>query len=239
MTGKISLPSLPKEYRKKLKERKLTKGTLQQLAVSISKVYVMQARRLKIISITGPALTIIMVLLGLLSPSASHINKTVYFLCCAVTILFEMILLIVIHYVWISRIPRQFSKALEKGYPELAAVYGYASIIDGTLANYYPSQQFPFSLYIEEVFQLKNSTDIVVTGFAHGLICNNCSVFIAGGTALSKKANAAMISGIEISKGKSSPAACDCMTALLVKNGKSFNLKPGMWLYRKDPCNYS
>lgn len=238
MIVKIPFPSLPKEYRKKLIERKLTKDTLQQLAISISKIYVLQKRRLKIIAIAGPALTIIMVLLSLLSPAASHINQTVYFLCCAVAILFEIILLIIIHYVWISRIPRQFSNALKKGYPELTAVYGYSAIIDGTLANFDASQQFPFSLYIEEVFQVKNSADIIVTGFAHGLIKKNCSVFITGEAALSQKTKAALITGIEISSGKSSLTACDCMAALLVRNGKSFNLKPGMWLYRKEPCDY-
>lgn len=236
MIAKIRLESLSKEYRKKLSERKLTQETIHELAVSISRKYLLQRRLIIIIAVISAVLSCLMALLGISSPSAARGNRTVILFSCAIAFLLELFLLFFLYFAAVTRIPRQFSRCLKKGYPELSNVYGYEILLSGILAD--ASHQAPFSLIVENTIPLQNSRDIVVTGFAHGLIRKNCSVYISGKAGSGEELKTTLVTGIETAPAVSVREASDCPVALRLQNGKDLSLQPGMYLYRKDSLSY-
>ena len=90
-----------------------------------------------------------------------------------------------------------------------------------------------FNLLVEDVFKLENSGNIVVTGFVHGLIVKGRSVFITDKNDPHRGQIAAVVGRIETEGGKPAIQAADCHAALEIVDGKSYDLRAGMYLYRE------
>lgn len=232
---RIHLDHLPIQYQNKLKSRQLSKETIESLATSVSEKYLRQKKLLKRIAVWFSFLPLILALLGLFGASSANVNNHVFLLSCMFALLLEWVLLIAIYYLAVTRVPRQFSRCLKKGYPELEMTYGYEVIVDGSLVNPFFSHQLPFSLYIENVLELNDCHDVVITGFAHGLIRRNTSVYITNRKNPPKKQPAFIVTGIEIASGIPALEAADCPVALRIKDGKTLPVCSGMYAYRKEP----
>lgn len=226
----IQLENLEKEYQKKLRERMLTRETIYNLAYSVSKKYHQQKRVLLRLAVIAVFMTLGMALTGIWNSDVSGGNQKVFLISCAVALALELLIFIGVYWIAVTRVPRQFALCLNEGYPELTTILGYEAIRKGDLEELYYLQRYSFSLYIEDVFDLKDSRDIVVTGFAHGLINRSRSVYLVRGKGSLKKEKAAIVSGIEIDSGKSVAQAADCYVALRILNGKEIDPKAGMYL---------
>lgn len=229
---RIYIEHLPEEYRRKLTARKLSLETIDSLARQISRRYRAQKRLLQRTAVFCLAVTVLMPLLTAFHPSMSKGSLPILLLCSALVLILELLIFITLHYAAVARVPRQFSRALEKGYPELAMIYGYEAVISKALADAGSPRQLPFSLLVEDLFPLSNGEDLVVVGFVHGLISRNVSVYIIDKDDPSKGRRAAMVTGIETAGHPVSEAA-DCHAALRIRNGKHLNLTKGMYLYRE------
>lgn len=231
---RLHLDNLPSQYQKKLKSRGLTKETIDSLASSISHKYVLQKNTLKRTATVFSFIPFFLALLGLFGTSGTGADMTVFILSCMFALVMELVIFVGIYFIAVTRVPRQFSRCLKTGYPELEMIYGYEAITDGSLITPHHSRQFSFYLYVENVLDLKDCNYIVVTGFAHGLIQRNHSVCIACGSDPSPHHDALMVTGIETASGTPSAEASDCPAALRLKNGKSASVRPGMYLYRQE-----
>ena len=225
----IYIESLSKEYQRKLRERKLELQTIESLAASISK-----KRALKKAALLCAIITILLAVMTVLAPTASAGSRATMIFAFLIVILME-VLILVLAYVAVCRVPRQFSKCLKAGYPELVIKYGYEQIVNGSLAEPKPSRQLPFSMGIEDIFRLQDSDDIVVVGFVHGLIRKGNAVHIIDKNDPSKGHAVTVVSAIELTNKKKVLEAADCMAALRLKDGTkiNMNLVPGMYLYRE------
>lgn len=230
--ARIYIESLNAEYREKLCTRKLTRETIDSLASSVSWKYQQKKQAFKRVTFFMITATILMVLMMLLSPNAQGGSMKAIAFSFAVVLVMEILILAAVYYGIVTRVPRQFVRCLRKGYPELEMEYGYEQIIAGRFADKKNTQQFDFSLKIEDVFRLKNSEDIVVVSFAHGLIARGNSVFIMDKDALSPKRIGAVVAAIEKGNGEPAMQAADCKVALRIQKGTELALTPGMCLYR-------
>lgn len=232
MRMRIYIESLNAEYREKLRARKLTRETIDSLASTVSRKYQQKKQAFKKVTVFMIAATILMILMTLLSLNALGGSMKAITFSFAVVAVMEILILAAVYYGVVTRVPRQFAQCLRKGYPELEMEYGYEQIIGGSLADKKNPQRFDFSLEIEDVFHLKNSEDLVVVGFAHGLIARGNSVFILNKDASSQKRTGAVVSAIEKGNGESARQAADCKVALKIQKGAELALTPGMHLYR-------
>lgn len=230
----IHLDNLPVQYQKKLKNRELTKETIDSLASSVCRKYLLQKKRLKRVAILFSFLPLLMAILGLFGISTSDVNINVFLISCIFVLFLEWTLFIAIYYIAVTRVPRQFARCLRKGYPELEMTHGYELILNGSLANSFHSHQLPFSLYIENVLELKGCNDVVVTGFSHGFIRRNYSVYVNFKNDPPQIQNTFIVTRIEISPGVPALEATDCPVALRIKDGKSLPIRSGMYVYRKE-----
>ena len=231
--ARIYIESLEEEYRKKLCERKLTRETIDSLAGSISKKYLLQRRALKRVAVLLAVVTILMAAMSFFSPAARSGNMGAIVFSFAFVIVLEILILAGTYYVIVTRVPRQFSQCLQKGYPELMMEYGYEQILSGSLAERQGTRQLPLSLRIEDTFKLKNSEDIVVVGFVHGLIERGNPVMIVDRNDPSKEPAVAVVRAIEKADRKAVAQAADCNVALRIQKGAQLGLVPGMYLYRE------
>ena len=231
---RIRLDNLPKEYQKKLCERTLTQETIYSLTFSISQKYRKQKQLLIRVAILRVILTLVMAAASFISPAAARGNRIVILGSCAVALILELLIIAGIYYIAVTRVPRQFSRCLAKGYPELTSFYSYEAILSGQLEASGQSRQLPFSLYIEDVFHLDDSHDVIVSGFAHGLITRNQSVYIIDPKDPAKGKYAAIVTQIETGPGQPAQQAADCPSALRLQNGQDFPICPGMYLYRDN-----
>lgn len=234
MTTKIQIDTLTKEYRDKLCSRQLTRETIDSLAGQISRKYLTRRRAFKWAAILCAVSLLIIAALTFLSPNAPSANLPVLLLSILSTAMMEIFILIFVYFAAVTRVPRQFDRCLRKGYPELSVLYGYETLVNGSLAEKRRSEQLPFSLCIEDTFSLKNSQDLVVAGFAHGLISRGASVYILDKENPSAQRTAALVTAIEKGPGKPAALAADCFAALQIKDGKQLGLRPGMYLYREE-----
>lgn len=231
---RIRLDNLPKEYQKKLRERTLTQETIYSLACSISQKYRQQKRLLIRVAILLVILTLVMAAASWISPAAARGNRLVILASCGAALILELMILAAMYYIAFTRVPRQFIRCLAKGYPELTSFYSYEAILSGQLEASGQSRQLPFSLYIEDVFHLRDSHDIIVSGFAHGLITRSQSVSIIDPKDPAKGKYAAIVTRIETGPGQPARQAADCHAALRLQNGQDFPISPGMYLYRDN-----
>lgn len=230
----IRLESLPKEYREKLRARELTRETIDSLAGSISKKYQAQKRAFTTVAIILPAATILMAVLSLFAPAANAQTMPVVFGAVAFTVVAEIGILAVVYYGALVRVPRQFAASLKEGYPELTSVYGYEQLLNGSLAGKKASRQLPFSLEVEDTFNLKDSEDVVAVGFAHGLIERGNSVFIIDKNDPSHERACGIVSGIEKTGSEPVSQAADCKVGLRIQKGARLGVVPGVYLYREQ-----
>lgn len=230
--ARIYIESLNAEYREKLRARKLTRETIDSLASSVSRKYQQKKQAFKRVTFFMITATILMVLMTLLSPNAQGGSMKAIAFSLAAVLVMEILVLATVYCGVVTRVPRQFVQCLRKGYPELEMEYGYEQILDGSFADQKKPQQFDFSLKIEDVFRLKNSEDVVVVGFAHGMIARGNSVFILNEAASSQKRTGAVVTAIEKGNGEPAMQAADCRVALKIQKGAELALTPGMHLYR-------
>lgn len=230
MSLHIRLDNLPKEYQEKLRSRKMTQKSICSLAHAVSKKYRQQKRALLRIAAASFPVVFGMALLGIFSPTASEGNRSVMLFSCFTAWVFLQVLLAGIYQIAVTRVPRQFERCLKQGYPELTMVYGYETIRKGFPEESGSARQYPFFMYIEDVMELRNSGDVVVVGFAHGLINRNQSVFLLSPKGTEKEKQAAIVSGIETGPGQPAVRALDCHAALRIRDGKKMNLCAGMCL---------
>ena len=231
--ARIHIESLSKEYQRKLCERKLEAQTIESLAASISKKYLQKKRALKKAALLCVFITLLLAVMTFFAPTASAGSRDAFLFSFFIVIFIEVLILL-LTYAVICRIPRQFSKCLKTGYPELGIKYGYEQIVSGSLAEPKPSRQLPFSMGIEDIFRLKDSDDIVVVGFVHGLIRKGSAVHIIDKNDPSKGHGVAVVTAIELANKKRVLEVADCVAALRLKDGNKIkiNLVPGMYLYR-------
>lgn len=232
---RIRLDNLPKEYQKKLCERTLTRETIHHLACSVSQKYKKQKQALWRVSVVLVILTLLMAAASCVSPAAARGNRMVILASCGAALILELLIIAGIYYIAVTRVPRQFTRCLARGYPELVTVYSYDAIIDGSLAASSLQDQLPFSLYIEDIFRLRDSHDVVVSGFAHGLISRNQSVYIIDRNDPARGKHAAIVTQIETGPGQPARQAADCPAALRLQNGQDVPIRTGMYLYRETP----
>lgn len=229
---KIYIEGLSQEYRQKLCGRKLTKASIDSLASQISRQYFLRRRALRRAAVICAASTVLLAILTFFSPSIGN-PKAIMLAFLSLGVM-EGLILAGVHYAAVTRIPRQFAKCLEKGYPELEILYGYDRIVSGELTAWRGSRQLPFSMKIQNIFELEHSSHIVVTGFAHGLIAKDNSVFIIDKSNPARGRMAALVTRLEKSDQRPAAEAADCHVALELQNGKKLHLKEGMYLYRED-----
>lgn len=230
---RIHLDNLPKEYQKKLCERTLTQETIHSLACSVSQKYRQQKQVLFRVSIILVILTLLMAAVSYISPAAARGNRMVILASCGATLILELLILASIYYIAVARVPRQFNRCLSKGYPEFAAVYSYDAILSGNLILSSSQTQLPFSFYIEDIFRLRDNHDLVVTGYVHGLIIRNQSVYIINLNDPSEGKYTAIVTQIETGPGQPAHQAADCPAALRLQNGQNLPIHTGMYLYRE------
>lgn len=234
MAVKIYVQSLSKEYRKKLCQGTLTRGTIDRLARDVSEKYLLQRKAFMRAAVIYAVVVILLMILTFLSPVAAEGSIMAVIISLGVLVVMGIIIFVVIYYAVVARIPRQFAKCLKKGYPELEILYGYEMIISGRTADEKPSRQLPFSMRIEDVFRLQNSDNIVVTGFASGLIVKGNSVFIIDKNNPRGGKIAAVVKRIETEGGKPAMQALDCYAALEIADGGKYDVRAGMYLYREQ-----
>jgi hypothetical protein len=228
--ARIYLENLPEEYRRKLCARQLTRETIDALACSVSEKCQLRRRGFRRAAILCTGAAVLVAVLTALSPAAGGAAALLW--SFAAMVLMEALILAALYFLAVTRVPRQFVRCLKEGYPELEMVYAYEQLVDGTLAKKKRSQQLPFSLRIEDVFRLNGSGDIVVAGFAHGLIERGNSVWIIDRDDPARERVCAIVTAIE-KNGKGAAQAADCAAALRIRKGAELGLAPGMELYRE------
>mgnify|MGYP005801433243 CR=1 FL=1 len=233
MAVKIQVESLPKEYRKKLCERTLTKGTVERLAKEVSEKYLLQRKAFRRAVLLYAVIVILLAVMTFLSPAAVKGSMTAVIVSLGFLAALGIMIFWAVYFAVVMRIPRQFVRCLKRGYPELEMLYGYEMIISGKAAVERKTQQLPFSMQIEDVFRLQDSDNIVVAGFAHGLIAKGNSVFLIDKNDSHRRKAAAIVNRIEIEGGKPAAQALDCYAALEIIDGGKYDLRAGMYLYRE------
>lgn len=232
----VHIENLPQEYREKLCARKLTRATIDSLARSVSARYFQRKQALKRAILICTAVTVLLMLLTVFAPAAVQGNISVgaILFSFAAVMVIEAAALTLAYYVAVTRVPRQFDRCLQKGYPDLVMIYGYEMLTDGSLKEKKANGQTAFSLQIQGIFNLPDRDDVVVTGFTHGLIVRGNSVYIIDKADPAKGRQVALVTEIEKGPGKKVLQAADCKTALRIKDGKKLILEQGMYLYRED-----
>jgi len=137
----IYVENLSSEIRKNLCSGELTRETIEGLACSISEQYRQRERIFRKLVILLPAMTILMAVLTFFSPAAQKSNPKALVISYAFTIVVEMLILVIVRGLAVTRIPRQFARCLKKGYPELEPEFGYEQITNGSLADRKGSRQ--------------------------------------------------------------------------------------------------
>ena len=250
MFVKLRTENLSKEYIKKLQQRSLSRQAVDSLAAEISKKCVLHKRAFRRAMIITAAATALLMLLTALSPKALDASPAALTVSFVLLVILEAFIFIFVYFAAVTKIPRQFDRALKAGYPELVEIYGYEVIMSGELSEIRKSRQLPFSMMIEEIFELKDSNNVVVCGFVHGFIARGNSVFIGeiaqenplfnGENALAPKGQpTAIVSAIENNGGKPSKQAAECFVALEIHGVKDFTLRKGMYLYRDTPAYFT
>ena len=232
----IHVENLSAEYRRKLCAGELTRETIERLASSISRQYLQRKRVFHWLVFLLPAMTVLMTALSAFAPAAQKGSMTVLWGATAFTVAAEFLILAVVYRLAVTRVPGQFARCLKKGYPELEMEYGYEQLTNGSLAG--TIKKGPsFSLLIEDTFRLKDSEDLIVAGFAHGLIEQGNSAFVDAGNDAENDAGqkplCVIVAALEKAGGKSARQAADCRVALRIQKGAALGLAPGMRLYRR------
>ena len=233
MVVKIQVESLSKEYRKKLCERTLTKGTVERLAKEVSEKYLLQRKAFRRAVLLYAVIVILLAVMTFLSPAAVKGSMTAVIVSLGFLAALGIMIFWAVYFAVVMRIPRQFVRCLKRGYPELEMLYGYEMIISGKAAVERKTQQLPFSMQIEDVFRLQDSDNIIVAGFAHGLIAKGNSVFLIDKNDPHRRKAAAIVNRIETNGGKPAAQALDCYAALEIIDGGKYDLRAGMYLYRE------
>lgn len=233
MAVKIQVESLLKEYRKKLCERTLTKGTVERLAKEVSEKYLLQRKAFRRTVLLYAVIVILLAAMTFLSPAAVKGSVTAVIVSLGFLAALGIMIFSAVYFAVVTRIPRQFARCLKKGYPELEMLYGYEMIISGKAAVERKTQQMPFSMQIEDVFRLQDSDNIIVTGFANGMIAKGNSVFMIDKNDPHRRKAAAIVNRIETDGGKPAAQALDCYAALEIIDGGKYDLRAGMYLYRE------
>ena len=231
MVVKIQVESLSKEYRKKLCERTLTKGTVERLAKEVSEKYLLQRKAFRRAVLLYAVIVILLAVMTFLSPAAVKGSMTAVIVSLGFLAALGIMIFWAVYFAVVMRIPRQFARCLKRGYPELEMLYGYEMIISGKAAVERKTQQLPFSMQIEDVFRLQDSDNIIVAGFAHGLIAKGNSVFLIDKNDPHRRKAAAIVNRIETNGGKPAAQALDCYAALEIIDGGKYDLRGGMYLY--------
>lgn len=144
MSVKIYVESLPKEYREKLRERKLTREAVDRLAGQVSEKYLLKKRAFKravlICAVSSIVLFVLTLITAFKSGGCGGSITAILFSCMSVAVM-EILILAGVYYGAVTRTPRQFAKCLQKGYPELVMSHGYERIVSGELAEEKRSRQ--------------------------------------------------------------------------------------------------
>ena len=178
-------------------------------------------------------IVILLAAMTFLSPAAVKGSVTAVIVSLGFLAALGIMIFSAVYFAVVTRIPRQFARCLKKGYPELEMLYGYEMIISGKAAVERKTQQMPFSMQIEDVFRLQDSDNIIVTGFANGMIAKGNSVFMIDKNDPHRRKAAAIVNRIETDGGKPAAQALDCYAALEIIDGGKYDLRAGMYLYRE------
>lgn len=228
--ARIHIESLSKEYRDKLKNRELSKASIESLFYSISEKYYLRRTKSLYLVIILCVLALFMNISTLLMTKQEINLPFIFFVVLLPSIAISGIVFFVYH-IAVLRVPKQFAKCLEIGYPELVMQYGYEAIKNAKKTSK-PSNQPRFVLSVQDTFHLKDCNDLVVVGFAQGIISYGTEVFLSETMDRTAEQHKVRITAIETGPGKSVKEASDCHVALRVAKGNFYNIKEGSVLYR-------
>jgi len=229
---RIYVENLSAEYRRKLSTGQLTEKTIESLAGEVSDKYAMHRRSFRLAVYICLGISVLMVVLTLISPKGRSQDPMSMVYAFGFTFLAEALVLAITYRLAVTWVPHQFDRCLHKGYPQLVEQYGYTRLVEGSLSTARWSRQLPFSMQVEDVFKLRDSDDVVVVGYAHGLITRGNAVMITEKDDPAKERGVAIVTALEKRK-KPVAEAADCNVALQLHQGASLGVTAGMYLYRK------
>jgi hypothetical protein len=131
----IYVENLSKEYSQKLCNREMSEEEVEALAKLVSQKYFMHRKGFLLAAMLLPSMTLAMAVMSYYSPVAQKENMSVIMGSFLFTLVVELFILWFVYYIGVVKVPRQFARCLNKGYPELNEVYGYKRIVDGSLWN--------------------------------------------------------------------------------------------------------
>lgn len=234
--ARIYVESLSKEYKKKLKNAELTQQEIRGAFEYLATKYYEKKKTLKITAIVMPITFGSMLLIAIIQSLRMGNLDTKVIL--ALTLMFVIVGGIIVPgavYLGISKVPMEFSRYLNKGYPHLVNQYGFKAIKeyaknlnDETKRNYDAC-----FLRIEDTFELINSDDLVVVGYLKGVIQSGNVVYI--GFEVNDNCVKTQVVGIEIGYNQPANQAANRNVALRIKDGKKIGIHKGMVIFRGLP----
>lgn len=227
--ARLYIESLSKEYCNKLKNRQLSKTSIEQLFRTISEKYHLRRKRMLPLMIIVSVLMLFMggsTLMMMQHEITVQMVGYVFLLPCFVTVA----LIVFVYHISVLRVPKQFAKYLEIGYPELVMQYGMEAIKNAKKMPY-PDNHPHFVLSVRDVFHLKEGNDLIVAGVAQGMITCGQEVFLSETADRTSAQHKVRITGIETGPGKAAKQAADCHVALKIEKGNFYEIKAGSVLY--------
>lgn len=228
---RIYVESLSKEYCNKLKNRQLSKTSIESLFDSISKKYHQRRKMMFFLTIM---VCVVMLFMSISTLMMTHPeNITPLFAGCVILLpcLATVAILVFVYFIAVSRVPKQFDRYLKIGYPEMVIQYGYEAMKNAKKASRQSTTRPRFVLSVTEVFHLKEGNDLIVMGLTQGTIVCGMEVFLSETTERTATQHKVRITGIETGSGKSASQASDCHVALRIEKGNFYNIKQGSVLY--------
>lgn len=241
--ARIYYESLSREYKKKLKKRELPEKTVKSLFITIAKRYNEKKKAMKLAYIICTGSFLLVGSMGFIKLTQDEGLKLSSFgLFVALPLLSLIFILGLTYYLGVAKVPMEYTRALKRGYPELVDKYSFKAIrnYNDREANEYatkssetpPKIHSSNALVIEDTFNLLRSTDIVVVGYLQGTMAAGDMINIASEKQQEGNYIKTKIVSIEVPSQKAAIEASNCNVALRIKDGKGYNIKKGMVIFK-------
>lgn len=239
----IYYESLSREYKKKLKKRELPEESVKSLFISIARRYNEKKKGMKLASVICISSFLLLGIMWVVKKiQDGDLNISLFGFSIILPLLILLFILVLTYYLAMAKVPMQFFSCLKRGYPELAEKYNFEAIrnyIDEETNEYAtkssenpPEIQSSNSLVIEDTFDLGRSTDIVVVGYLEGTMVAGDAINIASENVQEENYIKTKIVSIEVACQEPAKEASNCNVALRIKDGKGYNIKKGMVIFK-------
>lgn len=250
--ARIYIESLSREYKKKLKNRELTREEVNGIFLTVADNYKRRKKSFMAVSIMLAVIMGLMVVMTLMyKPEGEGLDGNGVLFIIWLQLLFYIVIMFILYYLGMAKVPLQFSSCLKKGYPQLVNEYGFKAIREYAKKakdeNTNPMNEEVNDLSIEEVkrnidnlacilkiedtFNLSNYADLIVVGFLEGRICRGDKVYILTGS--NGNYIESEIAAIEIGPRQQVNEAANRHVALGIKNGRGMGIKKGMIVFKR------